>query len=153
MGWQQRAAHRHEQLAGDPHPRRPHQRGQFRSVQPRREAPGIRLLGRDDQAVEVATGREVHTLEGHTHLVYSVAFSPDGRLLASGSCGRFRLGKGCDQGEIKLWEVATGREVRILEGHTDLVNSVAFSPDGKLLASGSDDGTIKLWNISDLLGR
>ena len=43
--------------------------------------------------------------------------------------------------------------IRTFEGHTDWVNSVAFSPDGKLLASGSDDGTIKLWNISDLLGR
>jgi hypothetical protein len=44
MGWQQRAAHRHEQLAGDPHFRRPHQRGHFRGVQPRREAPRLRLL-------------------------------------------------------------------------------------------------------------
>ena len=85
----------------------------------------------------------MRTLEGHTSWVASVAFSPDGKLLASGF----------GDGTIKLWDVATGREVRTLEGHTDIVLSVAFSPDGKILASGSDDGTLKLWDISDLLGR
>jgi hypothetical protein len=67
-----------------------------------------------------------------------VAFSPDGRLLASGSL----------DATIKLWEVASGREVRTLSGHTGGVTSVAFSPDGRLLASGSLDATIKLWEVA-----
>ena len=78
------------------------------------------------------------SLTGHTDVVRSVAFSPDGRLLASGSCGRYESDRGCVQGEIKLWEVASGSLVRTLSGHTSWVNSVAFSPDGRLLASGSD---------------
>jgi len=85
----------------------------------------------------------IRTFEGHTSGVTSVAFSPDGKLLASGSY----------DGTIKLWEVATGSLVRTLYGHTWVVNSVAFSPDGRLLASSSADATIKLWDISDFLGR
>ncbi|RKU17680.1 hypothetical protein C6501_03530 [Candidatus Poribacteria bacterium] len=76
-------------------------------------------------------------LTGHTEGVLSVAFSPDGQMLASGS----------SDDTIRLWNVETGTELRELTGHTSYVNSVAFSPDGQMLASGSWDETIRLWNV------
>jgi Tol biopolymer transport system component len=77
-------------------------------------------------------------LKGHTRGVAFVAYSPDGKTLASGSLDK----------TIKLWDVATGKEQATLKGHTDGVRSVAYSPDGKTLASGSDDQTIKLWDVA-----
>ena len=75
---------------------------------------------------------------GHGGPVNSITFSPDGRLLASGSSDK----------TIKLWEVSTGRLLKTLKGHVEDVNSVAFSPDGRLLAGGGDDSVIKLWEVS-----
>ncbi|MDM9385148.1 NB-ARC domain-containing protein [Chlorogloeopsis sp. ULAP01] len=70
--------------------------------------------------------------------VMSVAFSPDGKLLAAGD----------SNGEIHLWRVANGQKLLILRGHANWVVSVAFSSDNKTLASGSSDCTIRLWDIS-----
>ena len=86
----------------------------------------------------MASGRELRTLVGQSGAAWSVAFSPDGQLLASGAM----------TGAVTLWDVASGRELRTLSGHSSDVFSVAFSPDGHMLASGSGDGTVRLWDPS-----
>jgi WD40 repeat protein len=77
------------------------------------------------------------TLQGHTSRVLSVAFSPDGSRLATGSV----------DGTAKIWDVESGSPLHTLYGHTSSVSSVAFSPDGKRLATGSDDWTAKIWDV------
>ncbi|HYV39562.1 MAG TPA: WD40 repeat domain-containing protein [Gemmataceae bacterium] len=86
---------------------------------------------------DLDTLKNTAILKGHTQTVYSVAFSPSGKWLASGSNDK----------KVKLWEVGSRRCLFTLEGHTERVLSVAFSPDGKTLASGSSDKTIKLWDL------
>jgi len=88
----------------------------------------------------------VRTLEGHKKAVNSVAFSPDGAIIASGAGGGLLWH---NDNTVRLWQVSDGTPLRTLEGHNKQVNSVAFSPDGVVLASGSSDKTVRLWQFSD----
>jgi RNA polymerase sigma factor (sigma-70 family) len=93
-------------------------------------------------------GKKVRRLEGHRGSVYSVAFSPDGRTLASASCfNAFFAGAGQDD-EIRLWDVDTGREIRRLGGHRGGYWQVAFSADGRTLVSAGEDGRVRLWELA-----
>ncbi|PTB40405.1 hypothetical protein M441DRAFT_59154 [Trichoderma asperellum CBS 433.97] len=110
----------------------------------------------------------LQTLSGHSRSVRSVAFSADGRYLASGSGdhtikiwdattgkeqqtvafsadGRY-LASGLHDHTIKIWDATTGKEQKTLKGHRNVVWAVAFSADGRYLASGSEDNTIKIWD-------
>src|SRR5260221_481880 len=82
---------------------------------------------------DVASGRS-HELHGDSGWMSSVAFSPDGRTLAAGTLN----------GEIKLWNVDTRREMVTLRGHTTMVGAVGFSPNGRLLVSAGGE-TLRLW--------
>ena len=83
-------------------------------------------------------GKELFSLRGHDGPVTRVAFSPDGRRLASGS----------DDNTMKIWDIATGKlqELFSLKGHDSFVQGVTFSPDGRRLASGSWDEAVKIWD-------
>jgi len=87
----------------------------------------------------VYESRERHRFHGHQKGVSDIHYSPDGKILASGSWDR----------TIKLWNVETGEELTTLtgHGHQDNITSISYSPNGKTLASSSDDGSIKFWNL------
>ena len=78
------------------------------------------------------------TLTGHSSYVNTLAISPDGQTLVSGSADK----------TIKIWNLSTGQEIRSLKGHSHPINYIAISPDGQTLVSGSADKTIKIWNLS-----
>jgi WD40 repeat protein len=101
---------------------------------------------------DVATAKPIAALETRHNTVWSVAFSPDGKTLAAGDWGE----------TVYLWDVASRKKTATFEGHSGSVNAVAFSPDGRVLAAGSGvpflfgpwtlgrekPGEIKLWQVA-----
>lgn len=103
-------------------------------------------LQRTEHACCTPQVRPAHILQRDGARISSVAFSPDGRLLASGSRSPI-FETGSRDNSITLWDVNTGKRLNTLEGHGNDVYSVAFSPDGSILASGSRDKTVILWDV------
>ncbi|MEH2376853.1 serine/threonine-protein kinase [Nostoc sp.] len=93
-----------------------------------------------DQSPKITLGKVslANTLQGHENSVLSVAISPDSKTIASSG----------DDRTIKLWNLATGKQISSLNGYSQQVNVVVISPDGKTLVSGSNDNTIKIWNLA-----
>ena len=115
------------------YPRDEWELGPPRAVLSGQQNPGHRY-GRTVDLYDVATGNKRASLHGHRGGISSLAFSPDGKTLASGSGDR----------TVRVWDLASGQE-RNQFPYLSPTHSVSFSDDGKLLAAGSDDGMVKVW--------
>ena len=90
------------------------------------------------------TGAEIRTLNGPPQSMMSLAFSPDGRRIASGG-GNLQNPE--ESADVKIWNAETGEETMTLKGHAGWVLALSFGPDGKRVASGSWDKTVKIWDV------
>jgi WD40 repeat protein len=99
---------------------------------------------------DLASGREIRRFEGHSGPVNSVVFAPDGRTALSGACDEYdsKMTWRCLKGSFRLWDLASGREIRRIEWHSDGLTSFAFAPDGKAALLGRGDNSLRLWDLA-----
>jgi len=120
-----------QQAANEPDNTAPAQAALQRLKAGHETRPWLRCLNKSERASPC-----LMTLVGHTRGVNACTFSPDGKQILSAS----------SDNTLKLWDVATGKELKTLAGHTDVVRACAFSPDGRRIVSASFDKTLRLWD-------
>ncbi len=104
------------------------------------EKNGYRSLGDGLEFIDVSSGRMVKMIHDNpfrNNSINSIKYSPDGKYILTG--GQDML--------LRIYEVSTGKLIRVFAGHTSIIKSVAFSPDGKYILSGSSDKTVRLWDV------
>lgn len=114
-----------------------HRKTPFRFALPTMLVSGIVLLVTVNLRSQDSTPGLLQTFKGHEETVYAVALSPDGKLLLTGSFDR----------SVRLWDVATGKEIRTYAGHQNQVLCVTFAPDGLTFATSGSDNTAKIWDV------
>lgn len=102
---------------------------------------------------DLDAGKLIRKFEGHETNVLALAFSPDGSRVISGSGGIYfprpmgAIKEVTTDNSIRIWDTASGKELRKLNGHSDIVFAIAVAPNGKSFASTSDDKTVRIWEM------
>ena len=95
---------------------------------------------------DIEEGECLKTLDGHVDSVGAVSITPDGRMIVCG-CAGFNTMSDSWQGTVRMWDIENGQCVKTLVGHTNVVDAVSVTPDGRVAVSGSDDKTLRVWDL------